>query len=526
MNAANSTEPWTKPRGPQSNNVAFLHPTVGSAAVLSEPYPNNSTSAENYLRCGDPTASSDSLKHPYRYPGASSHATAQAANVAPSSMYGNMHLSSFEMEPLPSSAPWATCAENSGGDNGSRPLVPQFMPRVPDSHASEPNISTRTGALGQTATPGLSTTAALKSPTPQQSISSYDVYAPQNGYPQAGVNLDGLYRTSNGNGMSILPIAPPLSTVSSNSVLYRKLAVLPTADFGKDKTLCRSTLESLVYRYHRRLTQTSRSLLFAFVFIGFFLTLTLIYFCSTGFGIPIILGSIVISGAGLLFSLWLLTWILQFDEGPVEMHEVAVAIHEGSEAFFHVQYGTITKISLVFASVLFFLYCFRDSSVATSTPNYSDSSITDRHPSVALSSFGLALMTSGTFLFGAFCSALSGYSGMWVSVRTNVRVAAAARRCYNEALQLCFRGGAFSSIINVALAVGGIAASSLILLVFWPGLSYAQLPLLLVGFGFGASLVAMFAQLGGGIYTKAADVGADLVGKVEAGNKRNIDSEY
>lgn len=136
----------------------------------------------------------------------------------------------------------------------------------------------------------------------------------------------------------------------------------------------------------------------------------------------------------------------------------------------------------------------------------------------------IALITSVSFLLGANCSALSGYAGIWVSVRANVRVAAAARKCYNEALQICFRGGAFSAIINVALAIFGISVMYLMMsFIFYinspdGGKSnppIEEIPVVLVGFGFGASFVAMFAQLGGGIYTKAADVGADLIGKVE-----------
>jgi H+-translocating diphosphatase len=113
----------------------------------------------------------------------------------------------------------------------------------------------------------------------------------------------------------------------------------------------------------------------------------------------------------------------------------------------------------------------------------------------------MALITSISFLIGANCSALSGYAGIWVSVRANVRVAAAARKCYNEALQICFRGGAFSAIINVALAIFGISVMYLVMsFIFYintpPGVSHPpieEIPVVLVGFGFGASFVAMFA---------------------------------
>lgn len=112
----------------------------------------------------------------------------------------------------------------------------------------------------------------------------------------------------------------------------------------------------------------------------------------------------------------------------------------------------------------------------------------------------MAFITMISFLIGANCSALSGYAGIWVSVRANVRVAGAARKCYNDALQICFRGGAFSAIINVALAIFGISFLYLILsFVFYVNSPdnreppIEEIPVLLVGFSFGASFVAMFA---------------------------------
>lgn len=112
----------------------------------------------------------------------------------------------------------------------------------------------------------------------------------------------------------------------------------------------------------------------------------------------------------------------------------------------------------------------------------------------------MALITSLSFLLGANCSAISGYAGIWVSVRANVRVAASARKCYNDSLQICFRGGAFSAIINVALAIFGISFMFLLMsLIFHLNAPDArdppiqEIPVILVGFGFGASFVAMFA---------------------------------
>lgn len=113
----------------------------------------------------------------------------------------------------------------------------------------------------------------------------------------------------------------------------------------------------------------------------------------------------------------------------------------------------------------------------------------------------MAFVTCLSFLIGANCSAISGYAGIWVSVRANVRVAASASKDYNEALQICFRGGAFSAIMNVALAIAGISSLYLFLsFVFYLNMPDStinppieEIPVLLVGFGFGASFVAMFA---------------------------------
>lgn len=211
-------------------------------------------------------------------------------------------------------------------------------------------------------------------------------------------------------------------------------------------------------------------------------------------------------------SLNILGWILDKDIGPRSMQEVAEPIKEGSEGFFKTQYGTIFKLAFATSFGLFFIYNFRDP-VPGSELNY------------YFNTLSMSMIMSVSFLIGACCSAIAGYAGIWVSVRANLRVAAAARNDYNAALQICFRGGAFAAIINVALAIFGISFLYLCLtfhLYSSQKVSSAlppieEIPVLLVGFSFGASFVAMFAQLGGGIYTKAADVGADLVGKVELG---------
>lgn len=182
--------------------------------------------------------------------------------------------------------------------------------------------------------------------------------------------------------------------------------------------------------------------------------------------------------------------VISSDTGTAEMQAISNAIREGAEAFLRRQYMTIGAIAVVLAIVLFVGYQFspRTSAVAGKTVI--------------------------SFLVGAVCSALAGYTGMYCSIRANIRTASAARTSLNRALQMALRGGAVTGLVVVALSLLGVG----VLFLCFGGLTDAQaVPYQLVGFGFGASLVALFAQLGGGIYTKAADVGADLVGKVEAG---------
>ena len=182
--------------------------------------------------------------------------------------------------------------------------------------------------------------------------------------------------------------------------------------------------------------------------------------------------------------------VLSADTGTAEMRVISDAIREGAEAFLGRQYRTIGILAVVLAVVVFAGYHASDRTAP------------------------LALKTVISFLVGAVCSGLAGFTGMYVSIRANIRTASAARSSLNGALQAALRGGAVTGLVVVALSLLGVGA----LFYFFGGLTHPQeVPYQLVGFGFGASLVALFAQLGGGIYTKAADVGADLVGKVEAG---------
>jgi len=216
---------------------------------------------------------------------------------------------------------------------------------------------------------------------------------------------------------------------------------------------------------------------------------------------------LIASAIALVVAVWLAKWVLKQGRGTEAMQKISNAIQEGAEAFLSRQYKTITPLALVVALVLYVGYAF------LRTPNANDPV---QDPKV------LALAMAGSFILGALCSGVAGYMGMWVSIRTNIRVAAAATNSLNDALRVALRGGAVSGLFTVAMSLIGVGGlygmlSAMPLGGMDPQLWAQKVPFLIVGFGFGASFVALFAQLGGGIYTKAADVGADLVGKVEAG---------
>ncbi|XP_047330160.1 pyrophosphate-energized membrane proton pump 2 [Impatiens glandulifera] len=223
---------------------------------------------------------------------------------------------------------------------------------------------------------------------------------------------------------------------------------------------------------------------------------------------PIIVFVFTICMFSVLLSIYLTKWVLSKDEGPPEMTQISDAIRDGAEGFFRTQYGTISKMAVLLALVILAIYLFRDT--------------TPQQESSGIGRTTTAYITVASFLLGAVCSGIAGYVGMWVSVRANVRVSSAARRSAREALQIAVRAGGLSALVVVGLAVFGVAVLYAVFYVWLgvgtPGaMKVTDLPLLLVGYGFGASFVALFAQLGGGIFTKAADVGADLVGKVEQG---------
>src|SRR5664279_5493759 len=209
--------------------------------------------------------------------------------------------------------------------------------------------------------------------------------------------------------------------------------------------------------------------------------------------------------AGLLavgFAIFLSRDVLSRDTGTKEMMEVSATINEGAVAFIKRQYTTIGLLALAGTVIITVVISLLETKSVADTSHVG---------------LDIGIRTGGAFLIGAACSMACGIIGMLVSVKANVRVASAARRRLVEAVQVAMRGGAVSGFLVVALSLLGVWSIFAINGGLSGGDATKDAPFLIVGYGFGASFVALFAQLGGGIYTKAADVGADLVGKVEAG---------
>lgn len=176
------------------------------------------------------------------------------------------------------------------------------------------------------------------------------------------------------------------------------------------------------------------------------------------------------------YVIWQIQNVLDEDQGNEQMRNIAVAIQEGAAAFLNKEYSYLSA----FVVIVFII-------IAVSPPGW---------------------QTAICFLFGAITSAAAGYLGMYIAVRSNVRTASAATRSLNDGLRVAFSSG---SVMGMSVVSFSLLGMSLLYMIFGGNLEY------LTGFGFGASSIALFARVGGGIYTKAADVGADLVGKVEQG---------
>jgi len=184
---------------------------------------------------------------------------------------------------------------------------------------------------------------------------------------------------------------------------------------------------------------------------------------------------------GVIYAAMTAVWVSKQDAGTAKMQEISNAVKEGAYAFLAREYKTVAIVAVVLV--------------------------------ILIAAMGLGIWTSIGFLIGTVGSALAGFVGMWVTVRANVRTTQAAHKGLQAALGLAFKGGSVTGVMVVGLGIIGLAGFYFIAKQAAPEMAFHAL----VGLGFGCSLMSVFARIAGGIYTKAADVGADLVGKVEAG---------
>jgi len=194
-----------------------------------------------------------------------------------------------------------------------------------------------------------------------------------------------------------------------------------------------------------------------------------------------ILFALFCGALGVIYALFTAVWVSKQDAGSAKMQEISNAVKEGAYAFLAREYKTVAMVAVVIV--------------------------------VLIAAMNLGIWTAIGFIVGTVGSALAGFVGMWVTVRANVRTTQAAHKGLQAALSLAFKGGSVTGVMVVGLGIIGLAGFYFIAKQAAPEMAFHAL----VGLGFGCSLMSVFARIAGGIYTKAADVGADLVGKVEAG---------
>jgi K(+)-stimulated pyrophosphate-energized sodium pump len=191
---------------------------------------------------------------------------------------------------------------------------------------------------------------------------------------------------------------------------------------------------------------------------------------------------IIVGIVGAAVVAYFVRYVLKQDEGSARLKEISAAVKEGGLAFIHREYRTLAIVVVVVAIIL-----------------------------AVVPALGWRMAVA--FVFGALCSMGAGYAGMNMALRTNGRTCAAAQKSLNQGLRVSFRGGAVMGLTVVSIGIIGLA----VLYFAWHGLPDNQFLYVIPAYGTGASLVALFARVGGGIFTKGADAGSDLVGKVEAG---------